>query len=110
MADVLAMADPECRELWNTLSLGYPFHVQGHPLLVGEIGAQHSQPVHVNVLAPQEGIFIAAHALLQAGDRVIVTTPGYQSLWEVPETLLLLCTSLCASLSRIVSLFLALQL
>jgi aspartate/methionine/tyrosine aminotransferase len=34
-----------------------------------------------------EGIFIAMNALLNAGDGVIVQTPYYQSLFELPKAI-----------------------
>ena len=70
------------------------------PLLVDEIlkhtfsagdsgnGSSHEhERVHVNVVVPQEGIFLAMHALLEAHDTVIVTTPAYQSLFEVARSI-----------------------
>jgi aspartate/methionine/tyrosine aminotransferase len=113
LSDVLALADDECRILWETLSLGYPRHVTGDPLLRVAI-LQHHYPnlAHLvqeeeddtdntvkntndsngavdclNCMAPQEGIFCALHALLQPGDHVIVTAPAYQSLSEIPRSI-----------------------
>ncbi len=34
-------------------------------------------------MAPEEAIFLTMLALLSAGDHVICTFPGYQSLYEV---------------------------
>ena len=33
----------------------------------------------------EEGIFCALHSLIEAGDHVIVLTPAYQSLFEIPK-------------------------
>jgi len=41
----------------------------------------------VNVLAPQEGIYLASRALLSPGDHVVVTVPHYQSLSEVARSI-----------------------
>ena len=37
--------------------------------------------------APEEAIFLAMHALLEEGDRVVVETPCYQSLLEVARSI-----------------------
>jgi aspartate/methionine/tyrosine aminotransferase len=42
---------------------------------------------NINCMAPQEGIVCAMHALLKAGDQVIVTGPTYQSLSEIPRSI-----------------------
>jgi aspartate/methionine/tyrosine aminotransferase len=39
------------------------------------------------VAGAEEGIFLIANALLSAGDEVIVVTPAYQSLHEVPRSI-----------------------
>ncbi|KXZ55065.1 hypothetical protein GPECTOR_3g222 [Gonium pectorale] len=41
------------------------------------------RPAGVIVAAPQECIFLAMRALLKPGDHVVVTYPGYQSLYQV---------------------------
>lgn len=38
-------------------------------------------------MAPQEGITLAAMAMLRHGDHVIATFPGYQSLYELARTI-----------------------
>jgi aspartate/methionine/tyrosine aminotransferase len=38
------------------------------------------------VAAPEEAIFLLMHALLQPGDHVISTFPGYQSLYEIARS------------------------
>jgi aspartate/methionine/tyrosine aminotransferase len=93
MSEVLEMADEELRDEWENLSLAYPFHVRGHPALVHEISKQYSTiepqfaPESINVTVPQEGIFLAMHALVKSGDHVIVTAPAYQSLYEVAKSI-----------------------
>ena len=90
MAEVLAMADPECAELWAQLSLGYT-ESQGLPLLRNEISRLYAPgtigPNDSIVLAPEEGIYLAMHACLSPGDRVLVTGPCYQSLSQVAASL-----------------------
>ncbi len=87
LQEVLGLADAETLALWNDLKLGYT-ESQGHPLLRREIAGlyAHVSPAEVLVAAPEEAIFIAMHALLAAGDHVIVTFPGYQSLYEVAQS------------------------
>jgi aspartate/methionine/tyrosine aminotransferase len=85
MADLLAVADPETRALWDDLALGYT-ESTGHPLLRREIAALYDgvEPDDVLVLAgAEEGIFCLANTMLGPGDHAIVTWPGYQSLYEV---------------------------
>jgi aspartate/methionine/tyrosine aminotransferase len=88
LQELLEIADEESLALWRGLSLGYT-ESQGHPLLRGEIARMYRriEPDQVLVLAPEEGIFVAMHVLLEPGDHVIVTFPGYQSLYEVAASL-----------------------
>lgn len=91
LSELLKLADPECQTLWENLSLGYPLHVQGDPLLreqiVSEFYPSSSSIDQINCMAPQEGIFCALQALLETGDHVIVMAPSYQSLSEVPRSM-----------------------
>lgn len=88
LAELLALADDETRTLWQSLSLGYT-ESQGHPLLREEIAALYPDLCadDVLVLVPEEGIFIAMNALLAPGDHLVVTWPGYQSLYAVAEAI-----------------------
>lgn len=85
---LLDLADAETMGLWERLSLGYT-ESQGHPLLRQEVARLYSEitPADVLIVAPEEGIFITMHALLEPGDHVIVTFPGYQSLYSIAEAL-----------------------
>jgi aspartate/methionine/tyrosine aminotransferase len=88
MADLLALADPEARALWDDLRLGYTESV-GHPLLRAAIADLYETIGADEVLAfagAQEAIFCLSHALLGQGDHAIVTWPGYQSLYEVARS------------------------
>ncbi|HEY7524812.1 MAG TPA: aminotransferase class I/II-fold pyridoxal phosphate-dependent enzyme [Candidatus Limnocylindrales bacterium] len=85
MAELLELADSECRALWDGLRLGYT-ESTGHPLLRAEIAELYEQvePDGVLVFAgAEEAIFCLANVLLEAGDHAVVIWPGYQSLYEV---------------------------
>lgn len=87
-SELLAMADKETESLWNNLTLGYTESL-GHLLLREEI-AKLYQGITSNdclVVVPEEGIYIALNSILQNGDNVICTYPGYQSLYEIAEGL-----------------------
>jgi aspartate/methionine/tyrosine aminotransferase len=85
MADLLALADGESRDLWDGLTLGYT-ESSGHPLLRRAIAGLYEMvgPDDILVFAgAEEAIFCLANAELGPGDHAIVTWPGYQSLYEV---------------------------
>ena len=88
MAELLSMADKGTNYLWNELNLGYT-ETPGHPLLRETIAEIYSgiDPQEILVLAPSEGIFLLMHALLESGDHVVCTFPGYQSLFEVARSI-----------------------
>jgi aspartate/methionine/tyrosine aminotransferase len=87
-SEVLDLADEQTRGLWNGLRLGYT-ESTGLPLLRREIAAlyQGVDADQVLVVVPQEGINLAMNALLQKGDHVICTHPGYQSLYGIAESI-----------------------
>jgi aspartate/methionine/tyrosine aminotransferase len=85
MAELLALADPETRAMWDGMALGYT-ESTGHPLLRREIAALYDgiEPDDVLVFAgAEEAIFCLANVMLGPGDHTVVTWPGYQSLYEV---------------------------
>lgn len=85
-SDLLKMADSEIKNLWDSLTLGYTENL-GHPLLREEI-AKLYQGITANnclVIVPEEGIYIALNSILQKGDHIICSFPGYQSLYEIAE-------------------------
>ncbi|GAP08217.1 MAG TPA: aminotransferase class V-fold PLP-dependent enzyme [Anaerolinea thermolimosa] len=88
MSDLLSLADAETRLLWENLRLGYT-ESEGHPLLRDEIARFYAPLTARQVLtaAPEEAIFIAMNGLLDAGDRVVVLEPAYQSLHAVARAL-----------------------
>lgn len=84
IADLLAF-EPEAAEKFQQVWLGYT-ESQGSPTLRKEICKLYEtiQPEHVLVhTGAGEAIYLFMHAMLQAGDHVIVHTPNYQSLSEV---------------------------
>ncbi|MEO8392259.1 MAG: aminotransferase class I/II-fold pyridoxal phosphate-dependent enzyme [Chloroflexota bacterium] len=85
---LISLADNETRALWDNLTLGYTESL-GLPPLREEIAGlyQRLDADQTLVLAPEEGIFLALNAILEAGDGVICTAPGYQSLYEIAQGL-----------------------
>ncbi|MEZ4732616.1 MAG: aminotransferase class I/II-fold pyridoxal phosphate-dependent enzyme [Caldilineaceae bacterium] len=86
--ELVALADPESRQLWDSLHLGYT-ESPGHPLLRAAITRMYQQvgPEGIVVAAPEELIFIAMHSLLQPDDHIIYTAPAYQSLYAVAQSI-----------------------
>ena len=82
--ELLALADPQAKSLWECLALGYTESL-GHPLLRQEIARLYEgiDPDQCLVVVPEEGILIALSSILDPGDHVICTFPGYQSLYEI---------------------------
>ncbi len=86
--ELLGMAGPEIRRLWDGLTLGYT-ETPGHPFLRELIAGlyQEAVPDDVLVSAPEEGVFLLMHALLKPGDHVICFSPAYQSLYEIARSI-----------------------
>lgn len=86
--ELLAMAEAESRKMWDEMKFGYT-ESRGHRVLREEISRLYEKirPDEVLVLTPEEGIWIAMTALLEKGDHVVVTYPGYQSLYEIAQSL-----------------------
>lgn len=86
--ELLKMATSEERLLWDTQRLGYT-ETRGLPLLRETI-AEHLYPGlnSNNILCfagAEEGIFCSLLTLCTPKDHVIVLTPCYQSLMEIPR-------------------------
>ncbi|MDY6875890.1 MAG: aminotransferase class I/II-fold pyridoxal phosphate-dependent enzyme [Chloroflexota bacterium] len=76
-------------ESLGRLRLGYT-ESQGAPALRERIAGLYtsvSADQVIGLSAPEEGIFLTMHALLEPGDEVIVLTPCYDSLVNVAEYL-----------------------
>ena len=88
MKEILDMADPECKKLWENLSLGYT-RPAGFAPLREAISQRYTsiRPSDILELTPEEGIFIFMNNMLEPGDEVIVMHPTLPSLYELPRTL-----------------------
>eukprot|EP00301_Raphidiophrys_heterophryoidea_P020559 c5214_g1_i2.p1 GENE.c5214_g1_i2~~c5214_g1_i2.p1 ORF type:complete len:410 (-),score=87.48 c5214_g1_i2:114-1343(-) len=84
MTELVGMADPETKALWENLTLGYT-ESQGLPQLRDEIASMYEDmdaKNNVLVMCPGEGLFLYFHAMISPSDHVIVVDPCYQSLVE----------------------------
>jgi aspartate/methionine/tyrosine aminotransferase len=88
LLEIVELADKETIELWVDLKFGYTESL-GHPLLRQTVAELYEgiEPDDVLIVIPEEGIFLFMHALLEPGDHVISTFPGYQSLYEVARSI-----------------------
>jgi aspartate/methionine/tyrosine aminotransferase len=88
MSDILALASPFQQDLWKNLHLSYT-EIAGLPLLRETIANtlyQNLKSDNIFTFAgAEEGIFCALNTLIDATDHVIVLTPCYQSLLEIPK-------------------------
>lgn len=88
LKEILAMADEENKKLWDDLRLGYT-EIKGLPKLREEIIASFYKNLSLEQIlcfaGAEEGIFCTLHTLCQDDDHVIVLTPAYQSLLEIPR-------------------------
>jgi len=85
LPELLALADPASRALWDDLGLGYT-ESAGHPLLRREIAGLYDRIAPEETLVfsgAEEAIFALLNVTLGAGDHAVVTWPAYQSLHEV---------------------------
>ena len=87
LAELLELADDRDREAWGGLKLGYT-ESPGLLELRERIAAGYPGLAAGDVVtaAPEEAIYILGRAVLRPGDRVIVTFPGYQSLYEIASS------------------------
>ena len=85
--DLLAL-EPDAGERLRDLGLGYT-EVAGSPELRAAVAARYHHTGAEDVLtlaAAEEGIFTTYHALLAAGDHVVVEAPCYGSAIEVARS------------------------
>ena len=86
LKDLLALAEPADAAAFETLWLGYT-ETFGAPALREAIAATYQGRKAADILCfagAEEGLFVAAHALLEPGDHAIVVTPNYQSAETIP--------------------------
>ncbi len=89
LKDIVAMADPESKSLWDNLSLGYT-ESPGLPALRKEISQLYDSLEADHILTTagaEEGIYCAMHSLIAQGDHVVIVSPSYQSLETLPQVL-----------------------
>lgn len=89
MRDLVALADPQTLSLWEDLSLGYT-ETAGHPDLRAEIAQLYRSVLPESIFCfagAEEAIYICMRVILRPGDHVIVTFPGYQSLYTIAESI-----------------------
>lgn len=90
LGEILDLADPESKEIWDKLSLHYT-EPYGMPVLLEEIASLYGDAITgSNILSfagAEEGIYCLCHALLDPSDHAIAVTPCYQSLESVPSSL-----------------------
>ncbi|MCY4146411.1 MAG: aminotransferase class I/II-fold pyridoxal phosphate-dependent enzyme [Chloroflexi bacterium] len=84
LPELLEYASPARRQQFESLWLGYT-ESQGHPELLAAIADMHEgiEPRQALGVVPEEGIFLAMNALLEAGDHVVAIYPAFQSLYEI---------------------------
>jgi len=87
LQEMLEMASPKSRQLWERLWLGYT-ESQGLPALREAIASLYDNlsAADILTLVPEEGIFIAMNVLLEPGDHVVTTFPAYQSLYQIAKS------------------------
>jgi aspartate/methionine/tyrosine aminotransferase len=86
MADLLAMADDDGRERWDSLTLGYT-ETRGLPVLREAIAATYDVARSEDILCfagAEEAIYLAMRTLLEPTDHAVVLTPNYQAAETIP--------------------------
>lgn len=88
LSEILDLANLQEKRFWEKLQLGYT-EVEGLPLLRETIAATFypdlSKEAILCFAGAEEGIFCCLLTLCQPKDHVVVLTPCYQSLLEVPR-------------------------
>lgn len=86
--ELLQLADACLGEQWHHLALGYT-ESDGAAELRAAVATMYESvdPGEILVAAPEEAVFLLMNALLEPGDHVVCTFPGYQSLYQLALTL-----------------------
>jgi aspartate/methionine/tyrosine aminotransferase len=90
MSEILKLADHKDQEMWDNLDLCYGETNGLHALRQAIIEAFYPELSAENILisaGTEDAIFCTFNALITAQDHVIVMTPCYQSLLEIPKML-----------------------
>lgn len=86
MAELLGLADPQLRELWDSLALGYT-ETGGHPVLREAIAGLYERVTPDEVVVcgggAAEALFVLLNAILDRGDHSVVVWPAFESLSKV---------------------------
>ncbi len=86
LGELLELAEPADRDVWQNLPLGY-IETYGTPALRRTVAGTYDTLDAADILCfagAEEGIFAAMHALLEKDDHAIVVTPNYQSAETLP--------------------------
>jgi aspartate/methionine/tyrosine aminotransferase len=89
LPELLALADDEDREAWDTLSLGYT-ETFGDPGLRHAIADMYTHADADDVICfagAEEALYLAMQVLLGPEDHAVVITPNYQAAETVPLSL-----------------------
>jgi aspartate/methionine/tyrosine aminotransferase len=85
--ELLDLAETADRDAYHHMKLGYT-ESNGLPqlreLVAQQLGVSREDVV---IAAPEEAIYLTMRSLLQPGDRIITTFPGYQSLYELASSI-----------------------
>ncbi|WP_165379660.1 aminotransferase class I/II-fold pyridoxal phosphate-dependent enzyme [Rickettsiales endosymbiont of Peranema trichophorum] len=89
MSEIIGMASSRQMDLWQHLRLGYT-EVPGLPALRETVAEELYPGLKAGSIltfaGAEEGIFCTLNAIVAAADHVIVLTPCYQSLFEIPKS------------------------
>ncbi|TDO67261.1 aspartate/methionine/tyrosine aminotransferase [Kribbella sp. VKM Ac-2571] len=86
MSELLAMADDDGRERWESLTLGYT-ETRGLPALREAIASTYAEVRPDDILCfagAEEAIYLAMRTLLEPTDHAVVLTPNYQAAETIP--------------------------
>jgi aspartate/methionine/tyrosine aminotransferase len=89
LKELLALAEPQDRQRFDNLTLGYT-NPRGAEWLREAIATAYDTIAPADLICfsgAQEGIYAAMHALLGPDDHAIIVTPNYQSAETVPASL-----------------------
>ncbi len=88
LEELLALANHDLLAQWHGLRLGYT-ESEGASELRAEVAGLYEsvRGDAILVSAPEEAVFLFMNALLDPGDHVVCTFPGYQSLYQLAVSL-----------------------